>query len=564
MSKFRSFWMGMLFAAVSAGLSAQEPQGHQFSYQGRLLDNGTPANGEFDLRFSLHSDPDHTAPSPPTVDLPAWPVVDGLVVVELNFPHAFEGRQRWLQMEVNGEMILPRQPVLTTPVAQFALETELHGEVTGQGSSNQVSGARIAADPGTLVRRDLSGAIEASVVRGDLQGNADSASLAAQAVSADTAGAFTGLLAGDVTGLQGATSISPGAVTATKIADNQVVKSVNGLRDQVTLAGAGTVSVNSSGSTLTIQGGGISGVTAGSGLTGGGSSGVVPLAINYGGNGSASTASRSDHTHYGQTWSGSGNGLRVVPTTENARAIEGGSGTLTAYEASGVTGIIFNTTARSVGIYGATLSNDPDSAGVFGQATTAGGAKGVWGWASGADTVAVQATGSNGGLAGRFQGNVQITGTLSKGGGSFKIDHPLDPENKYLYHSFVESPDMKNIYDGVVTLDARGMAVVEMATWFSALNRDFRYQLTAVGAAMPGLHIAETLHDGRFVIAGGVDGGRVSWQVTGIRQDAWAEANRIPIEQDKPGNERGRYLHPEARGLPNSRAVHPPTGQRAH
>ena len=50
-------------------------------------------------------------------------------------------------------------------------------------------------------------------------------------------------------------------------------------------------------------------------------------------------------------------------------------------------------------------------------------------------------------------GNVDVIGTLSKGGGSFKIDHPLDPANKYLYHSFVESPDMKNMYDGNVTTD---------------------------------------------------------------------------------------------------------------
>jgi hypothetical protein len=41
-----------------------------------------------------------------------------------------------------------------------------------------------------------------------------------------------------------------------------------------------------------------------------------------------------------------------------------------------------------------------------------------------------------------FSGNVSIGGSLSKGSGSFKIDHPLDPANKYLYHSFVESPDI--------------------------------------------------------------------------------------------------------------------------
>lgn len=48
-------------------------------------------------------------------------------------------------------------------------------------------------------------------------------------------------------------------------------------------------------------------------------------------------------------------------------------------------------------------------------------------------------------------GNVAVQNTLSKGGGSFKIDHPLDPENKYLYHSFVESPDMMNVYNGNIT-----------------------------------------------------------------------------------------------------------------
>ena len=55
-------------------------------------------------------------------------------------------------------------------------------------------------------------------------------------------------------------------------------------------------------------------------------------------------------------------------------------------------------------------------------------------------------------------GNLSIAGSVSKAGGSFKIDHPLDPAGKYLYHSFVESPDMMNIYNGVVTLDAKGQA----------------------------------------------------------------------------------------------------------
>jgi len=94
----------------------------------------------------------------------------------------------------------------------------------------------------------------------------------------------------------------------------------------------------------------------------------------------------------------------------------------------------------------------------------------------------------DGGAAGYFEGTVSVTQTVSAGllgsvgninkGGScnFKIDHPVDPANKYLYHCAVESPDMKNIYDGVVTLDSAGEAVVELPAWFEALNQDFRYQ----------------------------------------------------------------------------------------
>lgn len=150
---------------------------------------------------------------------------------------------------------------------------------------------------------------------------------------------------------------------------------------------------------------------------------------------------------------------------------------------------------------------------------------------------------------------VSITKNLNKPGGAFKIDHPLDPANKYLYHSFVESPDMKNIYDGVAVLDSRGEAWVELPEWFEALNRDFRYQLTALNASAPNIYIAQEIRDGCFKIAGGVARMKVCWQVTGIRQDAYANANRIEVEAEKPVTERGRYLHPEAFGQPPGKAI---------
>ncbi len=145
-------------------------------------------------------------------------------------------------------------------------------------------------------------------------------------------------------------------------------------------------------------------------------------------------------------------------------------------------------------------------------------------------------------------GNLSVSGTVSKGGGSFKIDHPLDPENKYLYHSFVESPEMKNVYDGVAALDTRGEAMVDLPVWFEALNRDFRYQLTCIGGFAP-VYIAEEIHGNRFRISGGRPGMKVSWQVTGIRRDAYARAHPIQVEEAKPEAERGTYLHPEAFGI---------------
>jgi len=171
---------------------------------------------------------------------------------------------------------------------------------------------------------------------------------------------------------------------------------------------------------------------------------------------------------------------------------------------------------------------------VIGEAENGSLAVGVWGI-------------SSSGVAGQFSGNVNVTGSLSKAGGSFKIDHPIDPSNKYLFHSFVESPDMKNIYDGVAELDGQGEAVVQLPPWFGVLNKEFRYQLTCIGGFAP-VYIAEEISENRFKIAGGKLGMKVSWMVTGIRQDAWANANRIPVEEEKPVQERGYYLHPELYG----------------
>ena len=160
-----------------------------------------------------------------------------------------------------------------------------------------------------------------------------------------------------------------------------------------------------------------------------------------------------------------------------------------------------------------------------------------------------------GSLAGDFSGDVRITGELHKSGGGFRIDHPSDPANKYLTHSFVEAPTRTNLYDGTAVLDDSGAVEVELPDWFEELNTDFRYQLTAVGGPAPELHVGRTVENGRFAIAGGRPGLTVCWQVTGTRQDPWARSNPVPVEADKPEHEQGRYLHPELYGEPADLAV---------
>jgi trimeric autotransporter adhesin len=172
----------------------------------------------------------------------------------------------------------------------------------------------------------------------------------------------------------------------------------------------------------------------------------------------------------------------------------------------------------------------------------------------GIDAYSGNYAGGAGGYAGFFSGDVFVEGTLYKNGGSFKIDHPLDPANKYLLHSFVESPDMMNVYNGNVVLDGKGEATIQLPDWFETLNRDFRYQLTSIGGFAP-LYVAQKVQNNAFKIGGGKAGMEVSWQVTGIRQDPWANAHRIPVEQVKDAREQGFYLNPELYGAPVKKGI---------
>ena len=129
-----------------------------------------------------------------------------------------------------------------------------------------------------------------------------------------------------------------------------------------------------------------------------------------------------------------------------------------------------------------------------------------------------------------------ITGSISKGAGTFVIDHPEDPANKLLYHSFVESPDTLNQYNGIATFDENGEATVQLPDYFEALNKDFTYQFFPMNTPMPELSIKQKVNDNTFMIAGGKPDGQVSWGVTGIRRDPYILANPIIPEVEKGPN----------------------------
>jgi hypothetical protein len=227
----------------------------------------------------------------------------------------------------------------------------------------------------------------------------------------------------------------------------------------------------------------------------------------------------------------------------------------TSLRHSGVDGFSRNSTGvfghseTGWGVHGATTNNRA----VFGHGLGDRDPVGVWGESeNGVGVVGVSADGT----AGHFNGFVEVLGDLEVGGNkAFKIDHPLDPENKYLLHNSIESSERKNVYDGLAQLDEEGVASVDLPEWFEALNGDFRYQLTAIGGAAPDLHVAEEISENRFKIAGGEGGMKVCWQVTGSRKDAWASANPFVVEQEKPEEERGLYLQPGLYDAPEEQSV---------
>jgi len=437
------------------------------------------------------------------------------------------------------------------------------------GSANSPSGIGVFGSNGAST----------GVATGVWGTTSSTAGVALKGSATGTSGSTTGLLAS-------VKSDSGTAAVFQNSAGGKLISAQSGTSNTEMLAVDGYGDLNTSGeiASNTAATTAISGTTSASGGTGifanGGTSGGSNGLVAQGATGVAAyTTVPGSIAVYGNAGSSAGStgvsatggtGVAAYATVAGGTAVYADAGSTTgsngviSYGATGMAG--YATVNGSIGVYG-NAGSSSQSTGVYGTAETGVyglGSTGVYAYSqdgSGDGLVAYNSSsgdgmlvGSSSGWAAWFNGNVDVDGNLSKAGGSFKIDHPLDPSNKYLYHSFVESPDMMNIYNGNITTDASGNAVVTMPDWFESLNRDFRYQLTVMGQFAQAI-VASEIANGKFAIKTDKPNVKVSWMVTGVRQDAWANAHRIPVEQDKPEVERGSYLHPELFGAPAEKGV---------
>jgi hypothetical protein len=550
-------------AAVSGLAQGAGPLGTNFTYQGRLTSAGVGQSSSYDIRFQMY-DAVTGGTLLGTVTKLATPLTLGVFTVDLDFGVQFTGDKRWLEIAVRPAgvglytTLTPRQELAPAPNSQCLRPLATVSEDEAAASVATFTNTDSAASSTGVTGQGYYGVYGLSAV-----GNDFSCGLYGLCtVASGTGGYGTANTGGFAYGLWGQSASGYGVVGNGLLFGGDFTASdptgvgVLGMHTAVTGTAAGVEgdSASTDGSANAVYGH----ITSTS--PGGFSAAVRGQNDGTGGNG------------IGVYGSQAGNGWGVFGTASTGYGVYGtggtgvvGGGNTGVYGSSGLAGgngigVHGVGSSGNVGVRGDSSLGGGQSFGVYGYSTAAVGngirgeiaatsgsqGYGVWG----ADT-----TGVAGNYAGYFNGNVFVAGTLGKSGGSFKIDHPLDPANKYLSHSFVESPDMMNIYNGNATLDGTGAAVVTMPDWFEVLNTEFRYQLTAMGAPSPNLYIASEMHNRQFTIAGGTPGGRVSWQITGIRQDPWANANRIPVEEVKRPEERGTFIFPELYGMPQSTAL---------
>lgn len=529
-----------------------------FNYQGELKKHGLPVTGLADVRFKLFTAPSGGAQVGPTLLLSSAPVVDGLFQTPLDFGEgAFDGTGRWLQVEVRSPAgagiytpLTQRQAILPTPYAIHAFNSSPgpqgppgpagpqgpqgpQGPMGPAGPQGLQGPAGPAGSPGAPGAPGAAGPAGPSGPAGatGAQGPQGPMGPSGPTGPAGPAGASpfqlnngnavypSGRVGIGVTAPQYALEVQTADRAAYFFANATSGPSFGAFGRSESSGGAGLVGLANAGSgqTFGVQAQSVS--PAGRGLlawatsTTGDAWGLWAISSSNEGTAAMCHATATSGVTTGVL-------ARVDSTADEATALYAA-----AAGAQGLTNAVWGLNASAsdgaAAIYGTALAASGQVFGVFGQADSPDG-YGVF-----------------------SAGELGATGTKS-----FVIDHPLDPQNRLLKHYCSEGPEPLNVYRGNVMLDGNGEAWVVLPSYFEAINRDETYQLTPVGAAMPGLYVAEPVSGNQFRIAGGSPGMRVSWTVTGVRNDAWVRMRGAPSELDKPAAMKGRYLSPVVHGQP--------------
>ncbi|MEZ4859870.1 MAG: hypothetical protein R3C14_01110 [Caldilineaceae bacterium] len=576
------------------------------TYQGRLQSGTTPANGTYDFEFTLYDvESDGKAVAAP-VAANGVTVTDGVFSVPLDFGNAaFPGEPRWLEIKVrpsgsgNFGLLTPRQFIAPVPYAIYATAAGTAASASRATTANSATTADTATKAMSAESAD---AVAWNKITGMPADFADGVDNTTELIPGTGLTLVDGKLTVDFGGSGNAATVAHsdhlhvGQTWTTTASGLQVTSSgatefnhygvagytsspfaggIYGQNDAANIVNTSTAKGFAPalfGVSNTASGRGVEGqadATSGSGYGVAGFSGSAAGSGVYGENmtttgkgveGFAGHQSGLNVGVYGLTRSTVGSGVEGHATA--ASGLNAGVAGFTAssdgyaiYGENNATDITNGCCA--IGVFG--ISNATDGTAVQGEArATSGASYGVLGFSKSAKGVGVYGQNdarASGGYAGYFLGPVHVNGTLTKSSGAFKIDHPLDPANQYLSHSFVESPDMMNIYNGNLILDDLGEGWVQLPDYFEALNVEFRYQLTPIGAPGPNLYVAQEIVNNQFKIAGGQAGMKVSWQVTGIRNDPYARAHPIVVEEDKPVGEQGLYLNPAEYGQSEARML---------
>jgi hypothetical protein len=199
-SVYLAIAMGLCVASVPVDVHAQKQpvdakaaQLPDFIYQGRLEDGGALADGVYDLEFRLFDAATGGAQVGATISETDFPVMDGLFTINLAFPGAFVGQQLFLQVTIDG-VTLPRQPISTAPVAQFALSasTATTADFASTAGTATTATTATTADSASTAGFATTAGSATSATTADFATTAGSAMTATSATNATQLGGVAG------------------------------------------------------------------------------------------------------------------------------------------------------------------------------------------------------------------------------------------------------------------------------------------------------------------------------------------------------------------------------------